>query len=384
MENVDQDPHRRRRAARSRCARGWVSKPARRGTPRCWSKARRRAARGRLRPDPAVADDDHLSGGGGSPRPTRSTVSSSRTPACRARRSRSAASASCSTTSASSATSGWRQNEQTFDALRVVNRSVANLVLDATYFDRVNRVYGPDSPQGHYKGDSFLLNAGYQTKVGKISAFGYLLDFERTSPRCRPRCAIPRRRTGCASRAKSRWARSSSPTARRTPPRPTTPTIRSTSISTTWPASSPARSASSASASGTEILEGNGVQGVHHAARDAAQVPGLGRQVPGHAAERHRRPYVNAGVDAQGRGRARYAGISSELPRLRGGSASAPTTGTSGTCRSPRSTSASNLMLKYADYQPGRARGRAQHQQAVGAARIRLVTRLRFFKGRRS
>jgi hypothetical protein len=74
--------------------------------------------------------------------------------------------------------SGWRQNEQTFDALRVVNRSVKNLVLDATYLDRVNRVNGPDSPQGVYKGDSVLLNAGYQTKVGKISAFGYLLDFE--------------------------------------------------------------------------------------------------------------------------------------------------------------------------------------------------------------
>jgi hypothetical protein len=74
--------------------------------------------------------------------------------------------------------SGWRQNEQTFDAFRMVNRSVTNLVLDATYLNRVNRVNGPESPQGAYKGDSFLLNAGYQTKLGKISAFGYLLDFD--------------------------------------------------------------------------------------------------------------------------------------------------------------------------------------------------------------
>ncbi|MEJ0086955.1 MAG: alginate export family protein [Pseudomonadota bacterium] len=74
--------------------------------------------------------------------------------------------------------SGWRQNEQTFDALRVVNKSVANLTLDVTYLDRVNRVNGPDSPQGAYKGDSALLNAAYQTKAGKITAFGYLLDFE--------------------------------------------------------------------------------------------------------------------------------------------------------------------------------------------------------------
>ena len=60
----------------------------------------------------------------------------------------------------------------------MVNRTVTNLMLDATYLNRVNRVYGPDSPQGVYKGDGFLLNAAYQTKIGKLSAFGYLLDFE--------------------------------------------------------------------------------------------------------------------------------------------------------------------------------------------------------------
>jgi hypothetical protein len=72
----------------------------------------------------------------------------------------------------------WRQNEQTFDALRMVNRSVKNLVLDATYLNRVNRIFGDDSRQGDYKGDSFLLNASYQTRIGKLTAFGYLLDFD--------------------------------------------------------------------------------------------------------------------------------------------------------------------------------------------------------------
>jgi Alginate export len=73
---------------------------------------------------------------------------------------------------------GWRQNEQTYDAFRVVNKSVKNLVLDATWLNQVNRVYGERSPQGRYDGDNLLLNAGYQTKVGKISAFGYLLKFD--------------------------------------------------------------------------------------------------------------------------------------------------------------------------------------------------------------
>jgi hypothetical protein len=73
---------------------------------------------------------------------------------------------------------GWRQNEQTFDAFRIVNKSIKNLVLDATYLNQVNRVFGEDSPQGDYQGDSALLNASYQTKIGKITGFGYLLDFE--------------------------------------------------------------------------------------------------------------------------------------------------------------------------------------------------------------
>jgi hypothetical protein len=73
---------------------------------------------------------------------------------------------------------GWRQNEQTFDALRIVNKSIRNLVLDATYLNRVNRVFGHDSPQGTYEGDSALLNASYQTGFGKLTGFGYLLQFD--------------------------------------------------------------------------------------------------------------------------------------------------------------------------------------------------------------
>ena len=73
---------------------------------------------------------------------------------------------------------GWRQNEQTFDALRIVNKSVKNLVLDVAYLNRVNRVFGHDSPQGTYEGDSALLNASYQTKIGKVTGFGYLLQFD--------------------------------------------------------------------------------------------------------------------------------------------------------------------------------------------------------------
>jgi hypothetical protein len=73
---------------------------------------------------------------------------------------------------------GWRQNEQIFDSLRIVNKSVTNLTIDVAYVDQVNRVFGKDSPQGRYNGDSFLANVGYQFPIGKLTAFGYWLEFD--------------------------------------------------------------------------------------------------------------------------------------------------------------------------------------------------------------
>lgn len=75
---------------------------------------------------------------------------------------------------------GWRQNEQTFDALRVINKPLAPLTLDVTYSNRVNRIFGEDSTQGAYKGDMFLANAAYQFKPVKVTVFGYFLDFGDT------------------------------------------------------------------------------------------------------------------------------------------------------------------------------------------------------------
>jgi hypothetical protein len=73
---------------------------------------------------------------------------------------------------------GWRQNEQTYDALRVANRHIKNLVVDLGYFVHVNRIYGPDSPQSPYGGDNYFGNVAYQTTVGKLTGFAYLLSFK--------------------------------------------------------------------------------------------------------------------------------------------------------------------------------------------------------------
>ncbi|HEY8538250.1 MAG TPA: hypothetical protein VIL28_05240 [Steroidobacteraceae bacterium] len=73
---------------------------------------------------------------------------------------------------------GWRQNEQTFDAVRIVNKPIEPLTIDVTYLNRVNRVFGKDSPQGVYEGDGYLANLAYQTPIGKVTGFAYLLDFD--------------------------------------------------------------------------------------------------------------------------------------------------------------------------------------------------------------
>jgi hypothetical protein len=73
---------------------------------------------------------------------------------------------------------GWRQNEQTFDAIRIVNKSVPHLTFDVTWLDQVNRVFGKDSVQGRYQGDSLLANVYYDTAPGKLTAFAYHIEID--------------------------------------------------------------------------------------------------------------------------------------------------------------------------------------------------------------
>ena len=74
---------------------------------------------------------------------------------------------------------GWRQNEQTYDALRVMSKPGAGPVsIDVTYLNRVNRIFGDGSPQGDYEGDTVLGNIAYQTPIGKLTGFGYFIEIE--------------------------------------------------------------------------------------------------------------------------------------------------------------------------------------------------------------
>jgi hypothetical protein len=73
---------------------------------------------------------------------------------------------------------GFRQNEQTFDAVRLDGRVGEHVNLTYLYLDRVRRIFGDDSPQGEWRSDSHALAAETQTPIGKVGAYGLLLDFQ--------------------------------------------------------------------------------------------------------------------------------------------------------------------------------------------------------------
>ncbi len=72
---------------------------------------------------------------------------------------------------------GWRQNEQTFDGLRA-QWDTPKIKTDLTYASQVNRVFGPDSPQGKWEGDVVLASAAYALPVGTLTLFDYYLDID--------------------------------------------------------------------------------------------------------------------------------------------------------------------------------------------------------------
>ena len=73
---------------------------------------------------------------------------------------------------------GFRQNEQTFDAVRLEARPIDHLALTYLYIDNVYRTAGNRSPQGHWRSDSHVLQADLDGGLGRLSGYAMLLDFE--------------------------------------------------------------------------------------------------------------------------------------------------------------------------------------------------------------
>ena len=78
---------------------------------------------------------------------------------------------------------GWRQNNQTFDAITISNKSLPDTEIRYGYINGVNRIFGDGSPAGDWDSDSHLFNiSNTSTPLGKIVVYSYLLDFEMDAP----------------------------------------------------------------------------------------------------------------------------------------------------------------------------------------------------------
>lgn len=79
---------------------------------------------------------------------------------------------------------GWRQNEQTYDAVYYKNTMIENLAIEYAYLDNVHRIFGSDAAYNTQKweSDSHLINASYTGLKGHtFKAYAYLLDFENAA-----------------------------------------------------------------------------------------------------------------------------------------------------------------------------------------------------------
>ena len=74
---------------------------------------------------------------------------------------------------------GWRQNRQTFDAARIISKSVENLTIDYSFVLNANRIFSNLSAAGNAEQFSHFLHASYKIEdVGTAAGYVYLLDFD--------------------------------------------------------------------------------------------------------------------------------------------------------------------------------------------------------------
>src|SRR5690606_22938708 len=72
---------------------------------------------------------------------------------------------------------GWRQTEQTFDALRA-QWSLGRVAADLSYATRVNRIFGPESAAGEWQGDIVLARFSRAFSWGTVTGFGTSLELD--------------------------------------------------------------------------------------------------------------------------------------------------------------------------------------------------------------
>ncbi len=77
---------------------------------------------------------------------------------------------------------GWRQNAQTFDALVISDKSIAQTTLTYAYLDQINRVFSDRHAQGRWQSDSHVFNVSHTGfAAGTLTGYAYLLDFKKAA-----------------------------------------------------------------------------------------------------------------------------------------------------------------------------------------------------------
>ena len=78
---------------------------------------------------------------------------------------------------------GWRQNEQTFDAVSASVTALKPLTLEATYAISQRTIFGADAgTREAFDGDFIFLGAGLDAGPVNLKGFAYLLDFDAGQP----------------------------------------------------------------------------------------------------------------------------------------------------------------------------------------------------------
>ena len=72
---------------------------------------------------------------------------------------------------------GWRQNEQTFDGIRLVQSFGSAVQIDLASLHNANRVFGPDGPNADLHGRFNLAQANWTVKPEHVLQ-GYVYDFD--------------------------------------------------------------------------------------------------------------------------------------------------------------------------------------------------------------
>ncbi|WP_252009561.1 alginate export family protein [Ferrimonas sp. SCSIO 43195] len=73
---------------------------------------------------------------------------------------------------------GWRQDRQTFDGVNLLLTPAKDLTLNYVYINQRNRIFAEEKD---VDSQDHLVNIGYNTAFGKLSAYAYLLEVDNNT-----------------------------------------------------------------------------------------------------------------------------------------------------------------------------------------------------------